>query len=64
MVTAKGRKRYEQVNVHRRQLLDQRLGEWDDRDLQQFVDLLARYNQTLEAGELAGSAEPDSGVGR
>ena len=64
MVTAKGRKRYEQVNVHRRQLLDQRLGEWDDRDLEQFAELLGRYNESLETGELMGSAQPDSGVGR
>ena len=63
-VTAKGRKRYDQVNELRRAWLDERLGEWDDRDLQRFADMLSRYNESLEPGELVGSAQPDRGVRR
>ncbi len=63
-VTATGRARHDQVVELRRQWFDERLGEWDDRELQQFADLLGRYNESLEAGELAGSAQPDRGVRR
>ncbi|WP_248580360.1 MarR family transcriptional regulator [Nocardioides sp. InS609-2] len=63
-VTARGRKRYDEVNVLRREWLDDRLGGWEDSELQQFADMLGRYNESLEAGELIESPQPDRGVRR
>ncbi len=63
-VTAEGRERVDQVGEVRRRWFDERLGDWDDRDLQRFAALLSRYNESLETGEQLGSAQPDRGVGR
>ena len=43
-----GRRRLSDVAAHRRKLLDERLGDWDDRELADFAAVLARYNATLE----------------
>jgi DNA-binding MarR family transcriptional regulator len=37
-----------EVHRHRRKYLDERLGDWTDEDLSLFVDLLARYNASLD----------------
>ncbi|WP_426242281.1 MarR family winged helix-turn-helix transcriptional regulator [Nocardioides sp. LHG3406-4] len=63
-VTAKGRRRHHEVNALRRQFLDERLSDWDDEELEGFADLMARYNASLDAAELVGSAQPDRGVRR
>jgi DNA-binding MarR family transcriptional regulator len=39
--------RLSEVNRHRREHLDEVLGDWDDDDLASFVALLARYNTSL-----------------
>ena len=43
-----GRRRLSDVSAHRRKLLDERLGDWDDQELADFAAVLARYNATLE----------------
>jgi len=43
-----GRRRLEDVATHRRQLLDERLGDWGDEELSDFATVLARYNATLD----------------
>jgi DNA-binding MarR family transcriptional regulator len=48
-VSDEGRRRLTDVAAHRRKLLDERLGDWDDEDLAGFAETLARYNATLEA---------------
>ena len=48
-VSDEGRRRLDDVADHRRKLLDERLGDWDDDELAGFAELLARYNATLEA---------------
>ena len=48
-VSDEGRRRLSDVAAHRRKLLDERLGDWDDDDLAGFAASLARYNATLEA---------------
>jgi DNA-binding MarR family transcriptional regulator len=48
-VSDEGRRRLSDVAAHRRKLLDERLGDWDDVELAGFAELLARYNATLEA---------------
>ena len=47
-VSEDGRRRLRDVADHRRQLLDQRLGDWDDQELADFAAVLARYNATLD----------------
>ncbi len=47
-VSSDARRRLEDVAAHRRQLLDQRLGDWDDAELADFAEVLARYNTTLD----------------
>lgn len=61
-ITAEGRRRFEEVVVVRRRILDERLGDWDDAELALFADQMVRYNASLEVGELVGSAQPDRGV--
>ena len=62
-VTVDGRRRFEEVNAERRQILDDRLGDWDDDELALFAAQMARYNASLEDRELVASAQPDGGVG-
>jgi DNA-binding MarR family transcriptional regulator len=47
-VSDEGRRRLSDVSTHRRKLLDERLGDWDDQELADFAAVLARYNATLE----------------
>ena len=47
-VTDDARRRMADVQRHRRTYLDERLGDWSDDDLRQFVDMLARYNASLD----------------
>ena len=47
-VTDDARRRMADVQRHRRKYLDERLGDWSDDDLRQFVDMLARYNASLD----------------
>jgi len=47
-VTDDARRRMEDVQRHRRKYLDERLGDWSDDDLRLFVDMLARYNGSLD----------------
>ncbi len=47
-VSGEGRRRLRDVAAHRRKLLDERLGDWDDQELADFAQALARYNATLE----------------
>ena len=47
-VTDDARRRMADVQRHRRKYLDERLGVWSDDDLRQFVDMLARYNASLD----------------
>ena len=46
-VTAEGARRMKDVAEHRRKLLDERLGDWSDQQLTDFVGELARYNAAL-----------------
>ena len=36
------------VQRHRRKYLDERLADWSDEDLRAFVDMLGRYNASLD----------------
>ncbi len=47
-VTDDARTRLGEVAQHRRKLLDERLGDWSDDDLNDLVALLARYNAALD----------------
>jgi DNA-binding MarR family transcriptional regulator len=47
-VSDEGRRRLKDVANHRRKLLDERLGDWDDQELASFAAVLARYNATLD----------------
>lgn len=47
-VTDEARSRLTEVARHRRKLLDERLGDWSDDDLDQLVASLARYNAALD----------------
>ena len=47
-VTDEARARLDEVTRHRRQHLDERLGDWSDDDLTQLVASLARYNAALD----------------
>jgi DNA-binding MarR family transcriptional regulator len=42
-------RRLADVAEGRRRWLDERLGDWSDRDLARFVELLGRYNTALDA---------------
>lgn len=46
-VSDEGRRRLADVADHRRKLLAERLGDWSEADLDQFVGLLSRYNAAL-----------------
>ena len=46
-VTAEGTRRMQDVGARRRRLLDERLGEWSEKELDAFVRQLARYNAAL-----------------
>lgn len=46
-VTDEARARLDEVAQLRRKLLDERLGDWSDDDLDQLVSSLARYNAAL-----------------
>lgn len=61
-VTAAGRQRFDEVNVVRRRILDERLGDWDDDELALFTAQMVRYNASLESSEPVASAHPDGGV--
>jgi hypothetical protein len=37
------------VKAHRRKMLDERLGDWTEADLQTLVTALGRYNRALES---------------
>lgn len=45
--SADAQERLSEVNRHRREHLDEVLGDWDDDDLASFVGLLSRYNTSL-----------------
>ena len=47
VVTDEGRERLAEVAHQRRRLLDERLSDWSDDELADFVASLARYNATL-----------------
>lgn len=47
-VTRAGRKRLDALGRTRRVAYQQKLADWDDDDLAAFVDLLTRYNRSLE----------------
>lgn len=44
------RRRLDAVSDERRALLDDRLSDWSEEDLSQFVELLARYNGAMRDG--------------
>ena len=46
-VTPEGTRRMRDVGARRRRLLDERLGEWSEKELDAFVRQLARYNASL-----------------
>lgn len=46
--TDEARSRLADVATHRRKALDERLGDWDDAALSEFVDYLGRYNVTID----------------
>ena len=47
-VTDDARRRLADVQRHRRKYLDERLADWSDEDLRAFVDMLGRYNTSLD----------------
>jgi DNA-binding MarR family transcriptional regulator len=47
-VTDDARRRLADVQRHRRKYLDERLADWPDEDLRAFVDMLGRYNASLD----------------
>jgi DNA-binding MarR family transcriptional regulator len=47
-VTDEARLRMAEVQRDRRRWLDERLGDWSDDDLRSFVDMLSRYNASLD----------------
>ena len=47
-VTDDARRRMADVQRHRRKYLDERLAHWSDEDLRAFVDMLGRYNASLD----------------
>ena len=47
-VTDEARRRMADVHRHRRKYLDERLADWSDEDLRAFVDMLGRYNASLD----------------
>jgi DNA-binding MarR family transcriptional regulator len=47
-VTDDARARLGEMTRHRRQHLDERLGDWSEEDLTRLVSSLARYNDSLE----------------
>ena len=47
-VTDEARRRMADVHRHRRTYLDERLADWSDEDLRAFVDMLGRYNASLD----------------
>ncbi|MET1060572.1 MAG: MarR family transcriptional regulator [Nocardioides sp.] len=47
-VTDDARRRMADVQKHRRKYLDERLADWSDEDLRAFVDMLGRYNASLD----------------
>jgi len=47
-VTPEAQRRLADVKSHRRKLLDERLDDWTESDLDVLVAALARYNQALE----------------
>ena len=47
-VTDDARRRMADVQRHRRKYLDERLADWSDEDLRAFVDMLGRYNASLD----------------
>ncbi|MEP6815129.1 MAG: MarR family winged helix-turn-helix transcriptional regulator [Marmoricola sp.] len=47
-VTDEGDRRLTAVSTRRRRILSERLGSWSETDLESFVRLLARYNETLD----------------
>jgi DNA-binding MarR family transcriptional regulator len=47
-VTDEARRRMAEVQRDRRRWLDERLGDWSDEDLRTFVDMLSRYNASLD----------------
>ncbi|WP_345526963.1 MarR family winged helix-turn-helix transcriptional regulator [Nocardioides endophyticus] len=48
-VTAEAARRIAEVNDDRRRWLDDRLGDWPDDDLSEFVRMLSSYNAALDA---------------
>jgi DNA-binding MarR family transcriptional regulator len=48
-VTSDAAARIAQVNDDRRRWLDERLGDWPDRDVSEFLRMLASYNAALDA---------------
>jgi DNA-binding MarR family transcriptional regulator len=48
-VTAEAASRIAEVNDDRRRWLDDRLGDWPDGDLSEFVRMLSSYNAALDA---------------
>lgn len=47
-ITDEGARRLASVGAARRSELSRRMSDWTGQDLERFVDLLARYNRTLE----------------
>lgn len=47
-VTADAQRRLADVTSHRRKLLDERLGDWSEADLDVLVSVLGRYNRALD----------------
>ena len=60
IATEGARRRMEQVTELRRRQLDEKLGEWGEEELDQFVAQLARYNDALTRIEATGTS--DAGV--
>ena len=47
-LTDEAHRRLDDVQTHRRKVIDERLADWSDDDLRSFVEMLGRYNATLD----------------
>ena len=47
-LTDEAHRRLDDVQAHRRKVIDERLADWSDEDLHSFVEMLGRYNATLD----------------
>ncbi|MEO5851002.1 MAG: MarR family winged helix-turn-helix transcriptional regulator [Nocardioides sp.] len=65
-ITPEATRRLAEVTRQRRELFDERLGDWTEAELTDLVSALSRYNHALEPSPLGAHATvaPDAGRGR